>query len=977
MTYQTHAATVLALALSATSHMADAGTLPAKSDPHAGHNGKQIAKVLQHNHNADDPSHICGTDKNQQDWHQVQRENKAQLNNKASFANKLLSQIAAQNQTPLPASAVGNGVAGRYYIPVVFHIYGSRYNCTSGNMCLTDAKIIDALNKSNGDFLGTNTQDGPIAPEFQAIRENLNVEFVLAKKDPSGNATNGIVRYSREQTGYGDGSKFDSQIAADAWDNFKYMNIYIMQDLYDDGATNNSGVAWYPQMSMSQAGLSRVVYNGDYVGTNTSENFRSVLTHEFGHWLNLPHTFDGNVCSVHQEAFCSNTGDSVCDTPQMSSSILQDNAPNCLGQKTNTENFMHYSDNYAMYTQGQVSRMTAALHGAARATLWSNDNLIATGLDEYTSNADHPWDGTGGNTAPQGQLITEFTNLSANKGEYDNYMVDVPAGTEAVAFYLDGYTEDPDLYVSKGTAPSKNGSDWVADYISFKSTGTPEMVAITSPSSTETYHATVDAFTAYSNARLQVLDVNDPTLCDGCERTFLLEETGLTSAKGATPKTYSFQVPSDAQKTVVVLPGGYQGDPDLYVSVNKTPTTEDADCKPFSAPRLSEYCELPAGGGTVNIMIDPFLEYSGTTIRVYYERAASTGGNAPTAKTDGPYTSTVNTAIQMSSAGSSDSDGSIVSYAWDFGDGNTSTDANPLHTYTSTGTFNISLTVTDNDGLTGTTTSTANITTVSVDYCSITGNTGYEWIAGVSSGNFSHTSGKDGYKDNSALTIDLVEGANSFTLTPGGNYTEHWSAYIDLNDDGVFDENSEKLITGVSGQGAQTTDLIIPPGHVGKQHRLRIIMRYGGEASSACGTIGDGEAEDYTVSISADNGGGGNNSSVPDACATQSGVTNGRLEAGVPTCLGQSDTIWLSLADVDAHQSVAITTAHGTGNLDLLYKNGGWPSDSDFDGQGNNSGNDECIYLTNASQYWSYFKITGSSGGSTIVVDFDTPGCRQ
>lgn len=238
---------------------------------------------------------------------------------------------------------------------MVVHVYGNEYNCSDNTgYCLTESKIIDALNKTNEDFLGTNTLDGPISADFSAIRSNLNIEFVLAKKDPSGNITNGIVRHAAKAgDGDGDGSKFDADIAADAWDNFKYMNIYLMHDLYNDGTTGSSGVAWYPQLSMSQANLSRVVYNGHYLGSNTGENFRSVLTHEFGHWLNLPHVFDGDVCSVHQAGFCSVTGDNNCDTPQMSSSILQGNALNCLGKPTNTENFMHYSNNYAMYTQGQ------------------------------------------------------------------------------------------------------------------------------------------------------------------------------------------------------------------------------------------------------------------------------------------------------------------------------------------------------------------------------------------------------------------------------------------------------------------------------------------------------------------------------------------------------------------------------------------------------------------------------------------------
>ncbi len=47
---------------------------------------------------------------------------------------------------------------------------------------------------------------------------------------------------------------------------------------------------------------------------------------------------------------------------------------------------------------------------------------------------------------------------------------------------------------------------------------------------------------------------------------------------------------------------------------------------------------------------------------------------------------------------SSDSDGQIVSWHWDFGDGSTSTQQNPSHTYSAGGIYNVALTVTDNDG---------------------------------------------------------------------------------------------------------------------------------------------------------------------------------------------------------------------------------------------------------------------------------------
>jgi PKD repeat protein len=50
-----------------------------------------------------------------------------------------------------------------------------------------------------------------------------------------------------------------------------------------------------------------------------------------------------------------------------------------------------------------------------------------------------------------------------------------------------------------------------------------------------------------------------------------------------------------------------------------------------------------------------------------------------------------------------------VSYAWDFGDGNTSTDENPIHTYSEVGDYEVSLTVTSADNCTSTFTQTVNI----------------------------------------------------------------------------------------------------------------------------------------------------------------------------------------------------------------------------------------------------------------------------
>ncbi len=64
-----------------------------------------------------------------------------------------------------------------------------------------------------------------------------------------------------------------------------------------------------------------------------------------------------------------------------------------------------------------------------------------------------------------------------------------------------------------------------------------------------------------------------------------------------------------------------------------------------------------------------------------------------------PASGTVPLTVQFSSAGSNDPDGTITSWYWDFGDGNSATMANPSHMYTNAGTYDATLTVTDDGNL--------------------------------------------------------------------------------------------------------------------------------------------------------------------------------------------------------------------------------------------------------------------------------------
>lgn len=69
-------------------------------------------------------------------------------------------------------------------------------------------------------------------------------------------------------------------------------------------------------------------------------------------------------------------------------------------------------------------------------------------------------------------------------------------------------------------------------------------------------------------------------------------------------------------------------------------------------------------------------------------------------------------ALTVDGSTSSDPDGTVAAYAWDFGDGATDTGATPgPHTYATAGTYTVALTVTDNEGAQATTTKDVVVTT--------------------------------------------------------------------------------------------------------------------------------------------------------------------------------------------------------------------------------------------------------------------------
>jgi hypothetical protein len=164
-----------------------------------------------------------------------------------------------------------------------------------------------------------------------------------------------------------------------------------------------------------------------------------------------------------------------------------------------------------------------------------------------------------------------------------------------------------------------------------------------------------------------------------------------------------------------------------------------------------------------------------------------------------------------------------------------------------------SATATDDGGNTGYCNGT--ITTVDAEpqnYCSSNRNDYYEHISNVTLGAINHSSGADGgYSWNYPTGNNtLYHGWNyNLSYTPGfrfsTTYHEYWSVYIDKNGDGDFTDSGE-LLHQWHGYGGNSFNFTSPGTYWGWS-RIRVVMRYGGYATSPCGGGGYGETEDISV----------------------------------------------------------------------------------------------------------------------------------
>lgn len=276
------------------------------------------------------------------------------------------------------------------YLPVVFHIV------LANPYSITDARVQTQIDAMNRDFSGFNTDTTNLPAAFEAVRGHSSIRFVLAKRTPAGQLTNGIDRVFSTTTGNPDNIidsiKRKSLGGADAWDPNTYINIWV------GNISGGGGVLGYTQVpgsgNLADDGVfCNILGFGESSCNVAVYNKGRTIVHELGHYFGINHIWgddetSSNTCSgddframtsdgssyslpatLYNPPGQGNTSKDIGDTPNQSvattdcpSGIRTDScSPTAPGIMY--EDFMDYTldDCYNMFTKKQVERMEYVL----------------------------------------------------------------------------------------------------------------------------------------------------------------------------------------------------------------------------------------------------------------------------------------------------------------------------------------------------------------------------------------------------------------------------------------------------------------------------------------------------------------------------------------------------------------------------------------------------------------------------------------
>jgi poly(hydroxyalkanoate) depolymerase family esterase len=464
----------------------------------------------------------------------------------------------------------------------------------------------------------------------------------------------------------------------------------------------------------------------------------------------LPSTYDGSeaVPLVMMLHGCSQNADGFKDETQMNQ-VAEDNKFIAVyPEETEGINscWNWFEDSNTLRGQGQVQELAEGIVGQVE----SNENIDSDRIYVAGFSA-------GAYMVPN--LIVEYADVFAAGGIHSGGMYDVAEsqseGNQVIGDQdcSDGSSSDPQ--VEGEHAYDRMEQNGLGDY------QVPTMV----------FHGTDDGTVTPCNgdeAVEQATETND--LLDDDSDNGSVDYTADTTNTGSGPDlSYTEYVYEDADGNPIV---------DYYVV--------DGMGHAWSGGSDTGSYTAPGGPDASAIMWDYFSQFDNSL------------NDEPTADiVTSDDIADVGQTVDFDGSGSSDPDGTIDSYEWDFGDGSTATGETASHAYDSTGNYDVTLTVTDDQGATGTATVTVQVcdgncppkADIVASSTSVTTEDTVDFDAGGSSD-------ADGSIDSyewdfqSDGTVDATGETASHTYSSTGTYT---ATVTVTDDDGATDSASVEI----------------------------------------------------------------------------------------------------------------------------------------------------------------------------------------
>ncbi len=818
-------------------------------------------------------------------------------------------------------------------IPIVFHIVHG-----GGAENVTDSQIQEAVKLVNEDYNGLDEDRNSVVSAFSNIYADVGFKFVLARLDPNGNPTDGITRNldksNTNQTNGGEGDMKNKY----RWPRDKYLNVYVIRAA---GLESGSAWAYLPGVNETFDGVVSSHWAVGRTGTATPTHYK-IMTHEIGHWANLNHTFIGG---------CTGNGDNVSDTPPCTTGSGCNLTDSPCGTLANRQNYMDYGDCTVMFTEGQKSRMVAALNGSAssRNNLSTTQNLTATGVIGQPVSALFSIDK---NFTTPGGSITFNEKSEAEVGSVTSWVWSFPGGTPnsfngknppAIVYNTSG-VYDVTLTVGNG---SSSNTITKKDYINVSTNIYMHDNTLTINQGKLYDDAFDGRYSVREDHTLTLLPSVSGAKISANFTTFRLFNEGACGAPLDNDFLKIYDGPNDSSPLIgtycatnspgIITATNADGALTFYFHTNVSNREEGfvADISTTNSGD-TEAPTIPIGLTSSNItQTSVNLSWNAST-----DNVGVTGYDVYQNDISIATVTTTNTTISGLTAGTTYS---FKVKARDAA-GNTSDFSNEINIITDT---NTGITYCDMSGNNSADDSIANVNFAGINNSSSNSSTGYEDYASIS-GNVTK-----GGSENMKVTIVGFQ---------GGTNNEVY-AWFDWNIDGDFADAGEKFsITTQTSGIIRELAISIPTTATTGSTRMRIVVGYNAaDGDSSCGTISYGEVEDYTINVT-----GGNDPTCTD------GIQNGD-ETGID-CGGSCDPCQVDPTCTDGIQNGDETGIDCGGSCEPCQTNvtycsatgNGGPegvSNVSFTGINNSS-------VRNSTGYDDFTSISGNvTVGATYTLD--------